>query len=39
MDAAGFDALRPPTEHNRARPGQLNRGGPVIWEGTFRLRS
>ncbi|HSD27543.1 MAG TPA: methyltransferase domain-containing protein [Vicinamibacteria bacterium] len=38
MAAAGFEALRPLTEHNRPRPGQLNPGGPVIYEGTFRLR-
>jgi len=39
MAAAGFEGLGPLTGHNRPRPGQLNRGGPVIWEGTFRLRS
>jgi len=39
MAAAGFDASAPLTEHNRPRPGQLNPGGPVIYEGMFRLRS
>jgi ubiquinone/menaquinone biosynthesis C-methylase UbiE len=39
MAAAGFEALSPLTEHNRRRPGQLDAGGPVIYEGTFRLRS
>jgi SAM-dependent methyltransferase len=39
LAAAGFDPLGPLTEHNRPRPGQLNPGGPVIHEGTFRLRS
>jgi hypothetical protein len=37
--AAGFEALGPLAEHNLPRPGQLNRGGPVIYEGTMRLRS
>ena len=37
MASAGFDALGPLTEHNRPRAGQLNPGGPVIYEGTFRL--
>lgn len=35
---AGF-AKEPPgalTEYNRPAPGALSRGGPVIWEGTFR---
>jgi 2-polyprenyl-3-methyl-5-hydroxy-6-metoxy-1,4-benzoquinol methylase len=35
---AGFAPLGPLAEHNRPRPGQLNAGGPVIYEGTFRLR-
>jgi hypothetical protein len=39
MVAAGFEALGPLAEHNLPRPGQLNRGGPVIYEGTLRLRS
>lgn len=38
LDAAGFAPLGPLSEHNRPRPGQLNPGGPVIYEGTFRLR-
>ncbi len=38
MAAAGFERSGPLTEHNRPLPGQLNRGGPVIFEGTFRLR-
>jgi SAM-dependent methyltransferase len=38
MASAGFDALGPLVEHNRPRPGQLNPSGPVIYEGTFRLR-
>ena len=36
---AGFAPLQPLIEHNRPLRGQLNRGGPVIYEGTFRLRS
>ena len=36
--SAGFDALGPLTEYNQPAPGQLNQGGPVIYEGTFRLR-
>ena len=39
LASAGFDALAPLVEHNRPRPGQLNQGGPVIYEGTFRLSS
>jgi ubiquinone/menaquinone biosynthesis C-methylase UbiE len=39
LASAGFDALAPLDEHNRPRPGQLNHGGPVIYEGTFRLSS
>jgi hypothetical protein len=39
LAAAGFDPLGLLTEHNRPRPGQLDAGGPVIYEGTFRLRS
>jgi ubiquinone/menaquinone biosynthesis C-methylase UbiE len=39
MASAGFDALAPLVEHNRPRAGQLNPAGPVIYEGTFRLRS
>jgi SAM-dependent methyltransferase len=38
LGAAGFTPLGPLTEHNRLRPGQLNPGGPVLYEGTFRLR-
>jgi ubiquinone/menaquinone biosynthesis C-methylase UbiE len=37
LAAAGFEASGPLTEHNLPRPGQLQRGGPVIFEGTFRL--
>jgi len=33
-----LDALAPLAELNRPLPGQLNRGGPVIYEGVFRLR-
>ena len=39
LGAAGFAPLSPLSEHNRSRPGQLNSGGPVIYEGTFRLES
>jgi hypothetical protein len=39
LAAAGFSPLGPLAEHNLPLPGQLNRGGPVIYEGTFRLRS
>ena len=39
MASAGFDALGPLAEHNRSRTGQLYPAGPVIYEGTFRLRS
>ena len=38
LACAGFALLGPLTEHNRPRPGQLSPGGPVIYEGTFRLR-
>jgi SAM-dependent methyltransferase len=38
LGAAGFTPLGPLAEHNRPRPGQLNPGGPVIYEGTFRLQ-
>jgi SAM-dependent methyltransferase len=38
LAAAGFLPLGPLAEHNLPRPGQLTRGGPVIYEGTFRLR-
>lgn len=38
LAAAGFAPTGPLTEHNLPRPGQLTRGGPVIFEGTFRLR-
>jgi SAM-dependent methyltransferase len=38
MAAAGFEPAGPLREHNRPLPGQLNRGGPVIFEGVFRLR-
>jgi SAM-dependent methyltransferase len=38
MASAGFDALGPLVEYNRPRSGQLNPSGPVIYEGTFRLR-
>lgn len=38
MAAAGFEPSGPLREHNRPLPGQLNRGGPVIFEGVFRLR-
>lgn len=38
LGAAGFAPLGPLAEHNRPRPGQLNSGGPVIYEGTFRLQ-
>jgi SAM-dependent methyltransferase len=37
MAAAGFVPIAPLAEHNLRAPGQLNRGGPVIHEGTFRL--
>jgi ubiquinone/menaquinone biosynthesis C-methylase UbiE len=38
LRAAGFekDPPGPLTEHNRPPPGALGRGGPVIYEGTFR---
>jgi SAM-dependent methyltransferase len=39
LASAGFDAFGPLAEHNRPRAGQLNPSGPVIYEGTFRLRS
>lgn len=39
LAAAGFDATGPLAEHNLPRPGQLTRGGPVIFEGTFRRRA
>jgi 2-polyprenyl-6-hydroxyphenyl methylase/3-demethylubiquinone-9 3-methyltransferase len=42
LAAAGFekDPPGPLTEHNRPAPGHaLARGGPVIYEGTFRRRS
>jgi len=39
LAAVGFSPLGPLAEHNLPLPGQLNRGGPVIYEGTFRLRS
>jgi len=39
LAAAGFSPLGPLAEHNLPLPGQLNRGGPVIYEGPFRLRS
>jgi SAM-dependent methyltransferase len=38
MSAAGFERAGPLVEHNLPRPGQLVRGGPVIYEGTFRRR-
>ena len=38
LASAGFEPSSPLTEHNLPVPGQLNRGGPVIFEGTFRLR-
>lgn len=38
LGSVGFDALAPLAELNRPLPGQLNRGGPVIYEGVFRLR-
>ena len=38
LGSVGFDALGPLTEYNRPAPGQLNRGGPVIYEGMFRFR-
>jgi SAM-dependent methyltransferase len=34
----GFAARGPLTEYNRPVRGQLNPGGPVIYEGTFRFR-
>lgn len=39
LGAAGFtpDPAVPLTEHNRPRPGLLNTGGPVIYEGAFRF--
>ena len=39
LAAVGFepDSAVPVTEHNRPRPGQLSGGGPVIYEGAFRL--
>ena len=39
LAAAGFEPCGPLTEHNLPRPGQVSRGGPVIYEGTFRRRS
>lgn len=38
LGAAGFDPAGPLVEHNLPRPGQLTRGGPVIFEGAFRRR-
>lgn len=38
LATAGFEPTGPLTEHNLPRPGQLTRGGPVIFEGAFRLR-
>jgi SAM-dependent methyltransferase len=38
LGAAGFDPWGPLVEHNLPRPAQLGSGGPVIFEGTFRLR-
>jgi SAM-dependent methyltransferase len=38
LGAAGFDPAGPLVEHNLPRPGQLNRGGPVIFEGGFHRR-
>jgi SAM-dependent methyltransferase len=40
LGRSGFapDPLGPLTEHNRPRPGDLHKpGGPVIYEGTFRM--
>lgn len=39
LAVAGFEPTGPLTEHNLPRPGQLTRGGPVIFEGTFRLHA
>jgi hypothetical protein len=36
MAVAGFAPITPVAEHNAPAPGQLNRGGPVIYEGMFR---
>ena len=38
LASAGFEAEGPITEYNRPAKGQLNPGGPVIYEGTFRFR-
>jgi len=38
LGSAGFEPLGPLLEHNRPPIGQLNQGGPVIYEGMFRLR-
>jgi SAM-dependent methyltransferase len=38
MSAGGFERAGPLVEHNLPRPGELGRGGPVIYEGTFRRR-
>lgn len=38
LGSAGFAPLGPLTEYNRPAAGQLNRGGPVIYEGMFRFR-
>ena len=38
MSSAGFEPLGALIEHNRPGSGQLHHGGPVIYEGMFRLR-
>lgn len=38
LGSAGFEPLSPLLEHNRPGVGQLNHGGPVIYEGAFRKR-
>jgi SAM-dependent methyltransferase len=38
LGSFGFEPRDPLTEYNRPVPGQLNRGGPVIYEGTFRFQ-
>ena len=37
LAVAGFAPISPLVEHNLPAPGRLQRGGPVIYEGTFRL--
>ena len=37
LAVAGFAPITRLVEHNLPAPGRLQRGGPVIYEGTFRL--